>query len=51
MAVAPLGHLGTDPVEATKQAVADLALEYEIEPGAFEVVEEIDQAFGQDAEE
>lgn len=49
MAVAQKGHLRTDPVEATKQAVADLALEHEIEVDAFEeVVEEIDQAFGQD---
>lgn len=51
LAVVPKGHLGTGPVEATKQAVADLALEHEIEPGALEeVVEEIDQAFGHDAE-
>lgn len=51
MAVVPKGHLGTDPVEATKQAVADLVLEHEIEADAIEeVVEEIDQAFGHDAE-
>lgn len=50
MAVAPKGHLETDPVEATKQAVADLALEREIEVDAVEEAEEIGRAFGHGAE-